>query len=198
MRFIGVTQRVGTSENRERRDQLDQRWIAFLLQCGFTPYPIPNHVRSAESLVRSIACHGILLTGGNNLLDYGGDAPERDETELFLLKHALDRNLPLLGICRGMQLIQHFFGIRLTQVEGHITPTLKITVNGTEREVPSYHRMGTTETTDVLDVWAAAPDGVVKAVRHKTRPIQGLMWHPERIHPFAPPDIEFVREFYTR
>jgi putative glutamine amidotransferase len=70
---------------------------------------------------------------------------------------------------------------------GHVQHEQVITINGDRVKVNSYHRWGTRGTSPDLEVWAVADDGVVKAVRHKTLPILGVMWHPERI---APPRLE--------
>ena len=48
----------------------------------------------------------MVLTGGNDLAALGGDAPERDATENALLDAAESRRLPVIGVCRGMQVIQ--------------------------------------------------------------------------------------------
>ena len=121
MNLIAVSQRVDVdSQFGERRDCLDQAWIKFMMACGLTPIPVPNEAEAARSLCSGVPVDGILLTGGNDLSSYGGDAPERDATENALMDIAEDRALPLLGVCRGMQMIQHRFGIRLKRVAGHI------------------------------------------------------------------------------
>lgn len=196
--LVAVTQNVMiVPEKNERRDALDQRWIRFLGACGLTLLPIPNKPEAAAVLVRSAELSGILFTGGNDLSSLGGDAPERDQTERMLLEYALSRPLPLLGVCRGMQVIQEFFGIPLKRVEGHVCQKQVIRVNTEETEVNSYHRWGTTETHSPLTVWAVAPaDGVVKAIRHETKRLQGIMWHPERRDPFSRADIALVTGFF--
>jgi putative glutamine amidotransferase len=139
---------------------------------------------------------GILLTGGNDLTAYGGDAPERDATESVLIDIADKRALPILGVCRGMQMIQHRFGIRLERVAGHVARLQTISVEGKPAEVNSYHNFGTTETRPPLQAWAFAEDGVIKAIRHPRARMTGIMWHPERLSPFAPRDIAFFQQFF--
>ena len=63
---------------------------------------------------------GIVFTGGNSLVKYGGDAPERDETEYAMLKLALEYDIPVYGFCRGMQTILDFYGCELSTVTGHV------------------------------------------------------------------------------
>src|SRR5579863_2290649 len=117
MKTVAVTQRVVVDPpHGTRRDCLDQVWTKFLCRCGLLPVPIPNSVDAALIICEHVG--GIVLTGGNDLTAYGGDAPDRDETESALLDLAELRNLPVLGVCRGMQVIQHRFGTRLRKVDG--------------------------------------------------------------------------------
>lgn len=199
MNLIAVTQRVMVvPQYGERRDAVDQQWTRFLDHCGFTPVLVPNVRAVAERLVAGLPVRGLLLTGGNDLSDYGGDAPERDDTERGLLEHALERRLPVIGVCRGMQVIQAYCGVPLKPVEGHVTADHEITVGATPDHVNSYHRWGSVQTVEDLAVWARARDGVVEAVRHRAAPVAGVMWHPERFQQPRPQDVDlFRRAFLT-
>jgi N5-(cytidine 5'-diphosphoramidyl)-L-glutamine hydrolase len=197
MNLIAISQRVAVVPPfSERRDCLDQAWIKFLTTCGLTPLPVPNDEHAAERLCGAMPISGILLTGGNDLTAYGGDAPERDATESVLIDIADKRALPILGVCRGMQMIQHRFGIRLERVAGHVARLQTISVEGKPAEVNSYHNFGTTETRPPLQAWAFAEDGVIKAIRHPRARMTGIMWHPERLSPFASRDITLFQQFF--
>jgi len=196
MKTILMTMRVDVSATGERRDTMDQRWAAFLVAAGFTAVPVPNHLETALALARHIVPRGIILTGGNDLAAYGGDAPERDETELALLEWAMRHAVPVAGVCRGMQFIQHYFGVALARVTNHVAVNHAILLDGRSRDVNSYHNWGATETVPELTVTATAADGVIEAVRHVTRPIEAMMWHPERFDPFEPEDIAWLKVFF--
>src|SRR5580698_10911742 len=105
MKTIAITQRVAViPQYGERRDCLDQAWARFIAACGLLPLALPNIPEVALSLFRNVDVAGLLLTGGNDLAALGGDAPERDATENALVDDAEARGLPVLGVCRGMQL----------------------------------------------------------------------------------------------
>jgi N5-(cytidine 5'-diphosphoramidyl)-L-glutamine hydrolase len=195
MKTVAVTQRVVVDlPHATRRDCLDQVWVKFLLRCGLLPIPIPNSVDAALTICEKVS--GIVLTGGNDLTAYGGDAPERDETETALLDLAERRDLPIMGVCRGMQMIQHRFGVRLQQVHGHVAPRQRISIDGKSVEVNSFHNFGAMEVCPPLLTWAVADDGVIKAVRHSDRRMIGVMWHPERLEPFAADDVARFSRFF--
>ena len=197
MKAVAVTQRVEVIPGYgERRDCLDQAWPRFLRACGLLPLPLPNVAEVALEMFRRPDLAGLVLTGGNDLAAVGGNAPERDQTENALVDQAEARGLPVLAVCRGMQLIQHRHGIALSRVEGHVTRRQTIAIRGESAEVNSYHCFGARESRPPLDVWAVAADGVVKAIRHASRPITGIMWHPERNSPFAADDIALFRSVF--
>src|SRR3989338_7293484 len=119
MKTLAVTQRVDISEENERRDSIDQRWYTFLHASGFLPLLIPNNPDIACNILKLYKPDGILLTGGNDLPHLGGNVFERDKTEIALLEYALNKKLPLLGVCRGMELIQNYFGVKLFKISCH-------------------------------------------------------------------------------
>lgn len=200
MRLIAVTQRVDMvprpSGTPERRDALDQGWTAFLAEAGCLPVVMPNHAVTARRLFETLPFSGLLLTGGNDLFDHGGDAPERDEAEAALLAAARVLPLPVIGVCRGMQMIQRAFGVRLEAIEGHVADRQVIRIGDQPRKANSYHHWGARSSAPDLPVWAHADDGVVKAVRHVSEPLVGLMWHPERLSPFDPRDVRLFKQTF--
>jgi putative glutamine amidotransferase len=195
MKLIAVTQRVEVTAG-ERRDALDQRWSTFLAYVGLSPLPIPNQPDAARLLWRTLPFAGLLLTGGDNLIEYGGDAPERDQTERALLREARSKGVPVVGVCRGMQLLQDVLDVPLAPVSGHVARDQEIVIDGVLLQINSYHTLGTRQSAAELCILARAADGVVKAVRHISEPIVGLMWHPERRVPFHQWDLRLFRHHF--
>ena len=197
MKRIAITQRVYVDgAHGERRDALDQRWTALLEAAGLVPVPVPNTLADPVGWLAQLALDGVLLTGGNDLAVCGGDAPERDRIELALIDWAIAAKHPLLGVCRGMQVIQHRFGVPLRPVAGHVTPRQTISLDGRPATVNSYHAFGTSDSVADLRVTGIADDGVIKALQHRSHRLRGIMWHPERFAPFRPDDIGLLRQWF--
>ncbi|HMS01020.1 MAG TPA: gamma-glutamyl-gamma-aminobutyrate hydrolase family protein [Anaerolineales bacterium] len=196
MMNIGLTQRVFENQYHERWDVLAQSWTSFLAACSARAIPIPNRLEDVPRFIRDFDLAGVILTGGNDLVEYGGQAPERDALENKILSHALENDFPVIGICRGLQVIHHHFGGRLEQLDGHAGTIHSLVGESRREKVNSYHNLGFRQTHPELIVSASAPDGVIEAVKHARVPIYGLMWHPERNESFDPSDVEFFRSVF--
>ncbi len=199
MRLIAVTQRVDRFPSYgEQRDALDESWTRFLIACECVPVPVPNHLEAAKMLLENIQIDGILLTGGNSLVRYGGDAPQRDETERYLIGYAMEKDIPLVGICRGMQVIQDYFGVALNKVEEHVAVRHEVLLEGEWVMKNSYHTYAACTSTEELAVVAKAADGAIEGVRHRKHRIYAMMWHPERNNPFEKKDMEFFKKVFGK
>lgn len=199
MKPILFTQRVEIVPSyQERRDCADQRIAEFISACGFLPIPVPNCSDLAFELIRELHPTGIILTGGNSLVRYGGNAPERDDMDFALLEVAVQRRVPLYGFCRGMQSIIAYFGNEIVDVNGHVAVRHIVRSGKDFYEVNSYHNQACVrlERDSGLLEEAWSDDGVIEAIRHDKLPIMGTMWHPEREKIFAAGDIERVRKLF--
>lgn len=186
MKLVLVSQRVDVLVDRgERRDALDQRLTEWLASHGFLSVPVPNCPERVEALWTQLQPAAVVLSGGNDLAKYGGDAPERDAVERALLARAIAERVPLFALCRGAQLLLDAFGNRLERVAGHVGARHRLVVEGGEVEVNSYHQWGCRSLDAPLEVLARSEDGVIEAFFHPQLPLLGVMWHPEREDPFA-------------
>lgn len=194
MKKIAVSQRVDRMPERgERRDALDQRMVAWLSSADYQPVPVPNVLGEPDKdagvlrqWLETLQPAAVLLTGGNDI----GDIPERDATERVMLQWAAEHSLPLLGICRGMQMMGVSGGAVLQRVGGHVRTRHRLELEGSFREVNSYHDFALVDCPQDYRVLARSEDGAIEAIRHSTLPWEGWMWHPERE---MPPSIEDTR-----
>lgn len=195
VKYIVITQRVENIEAiGERRDALSQEWASFAEACGVLPLLLPNHLPTVRGLMDALDPNGILLTGGNDLTTYGGDAPERDETERFLIQFAVENHIPLLGVCRGMQMLLDYFGTPLQRVEGHVRTEHPLSNRDC---VNSFHGWGVLDCRPPMMPVAKCTDGVLETAVHRDYPwLHGIMWHPERYHPPRKRNIQFIKEVF--
>jgi len=205
---IGVTQRVESLPDREeRRDCLDQAWAPLLEGIGILAVPIPNCVVDAADFIEGLGLAGVILSGGNDLDTLPGaknTAPERDTLERAILVRSAETGLPVLGVCRGLQLMTLHYGGRLTPIVDHVRTHHPVKAEDTgsldlgDRErVNSYHEWGvrSDDIGDVLRVAALSADGSVEAARHPELPQAAIMWHPER-GPGDPSDAALIAHFF--
>lgn len=196
-KIVVYTQRVEIVESYgERRDCADQNIPRFLEACGYIPVPVPNVLGCLEEWLGCIAPAGIVLTGGNSLVKYGGNASERDMTDQRLLEKAIQNQIPTYGFCRGMQSILDYFGCALANVENHVAVRHRVYGLWGDFEVNSYHNQACKKVTDALRVMAQAEDGAVEAVIAENYPIMAAMWHPERENPFLDRDMKRVKDLF--
>ena len=177
-----VTDAVGYHEP---RDSVSQDWIRTLDAWGMLPVLIPNHPATAEKLFDIHQPDCLILSGGEDI----GSNAERDETEIRLLTLAIERQRPVFGVCRGMQLINRHFGGRLGTVEGHVATPHDINVArdwqpfyGERTHVNSYHNICVPADGLGTGLLGQATDdaGNIEGLAHAELPIRAVMWHPER------------------
>lgn len=159
----------------------------------------------------ALECTHLLLPGGSDpdpALFGQADAGSRevhrklDLAQLSLLDCFVRSRKPVLGICKGMQLINIYFGGSLIQHlpsyrtheyadRDQIHPiqnlpkSLMHRLYGPSCLVNSAHHQGCTQIPPIFLIAQTAPDGVVEAIEHKKSPILGVQWHPERIGLFS-------------
>ncbi|HDM8185459.1 TPA: gamma-glutamyl-gamma-aminobutyrate hydrolase family protein [Vibrio harveyi] len=205
MKRIGLTQRVDLISNYgERRDALDQKWYSLLLDMGMLPVPLPNiSPEYVPNFIDGLQLDGIVFTGGNSLChldEMANDrAPQRDIFELALIEYTQKQDLPIFGICRGMQIINHYFGGILCSVEGHVAVSHEITSLTSAIDLPkrvnSFH--GWTIPSNGLgqNLKPIAQDinGNIEGFIHEKKRVAGITWHPERVTPFDNRDLKFIK-----
>ena len=208
---IGITGNFG-----DKGCELAQGYYQSVLKAGGIPLVIPAY-EDMDTLSATLdRIDALLLSGGGDmnplfmgdepLPGLGGICPQRDKAELWLVRMAYNRQLPILGICRGIQMMTCALGGKVFQdlpSQYHDQPLIKHSQNlareyashtvqieedsllhrimkDTRLAVNSFHHQAVCETGSLLKVCARSADGVIEAVEsteHKS--LLGVQWHPE-------------------
>jgi putative glutamine amidotransferase len=193
--------------------ELDAVWTHYvdaIAQAGGAPviFPLTEAYADAPGLALDIV-DGLLLAGGRdvNPSSYGAEPhpesdaadPLRDRIELALATAAVERDLPTLGVCRGMQVLNLALGGGIEQhiadpdgihrgapgtFVGHnvdVAPGSRLaSILGASAEVRSHHHQGVAPLADRFTPSAHAADGVVEAAEVGDREFcLAVLWHPE-------------------
>lgn len=188
---------------------LPTSYVSVVHRAGGVPVLLPILPDSTGTALSGV--DGLVLAGGPDVDPawyeqrpheaVGNTNPERDDWEMRLLHAALDRDIPVLGVCRGAQVLNVTLGGSLHQhlpeIVDHqehqpapatfgrnrvlLRPGSRTAkVLGEEVEVPCYHHQALHEVAAALDVVGYAEDGTVEAVELPThRLVLGVQWHPE-------------------
>lgn len=206
---------IGISGNfREGDCTLAQGYYMSVLEAGGTPVVIPSYDNEKALVSILDTLDGLVLSGGADIdPDYLGEEPldcisvnpRRDAQELVLVSLAVERQIPILGICRGIQMLTAALGGKLYQdiktqhgrpciehsqtiARGLPSHDVKIekdsllhSLMGTETlAVNSFHHQAVKEVPQGFRVTAMSEDGIIEGMESTTfRPILGIQWHPE-------------------
>lgn len=214
---VGITQRVITISHDRACDALEHTYQDFLVAQGIDFVPVPNFLENPTQFLKHQHITHVVLSGGGDV--HAGkhtSAREkrlypREATEAAAITYALKEKLPVLGICRGAQVLNvHFDGALKTlkdvkHVATHhkvtiVDPALAKTLKKSEAVVNSYHAHGIprTQLAKPLVPFAVATDDSIEGFYHRSAPVVGIMWHPERTTPTTKIDRMLIAEFVDR
>ncbi|WP_295154833.1 gamma-glutamyl-gamma-aminobutyrate hydrolase family protein [uncultured Ruminococcus sp.] len=189
-------------------------YLKGLQEAGALPVMLPVIESVGELHAVADMCDGFLFTGGQDVDPAlyhseksplcGECSPERDKMEMLILDEALNRDKPILGICRGIQFINAALGGTLwqdilTELPSDVTHCQKPPYDIPSHEVDistasplysllkkdkisvnSYHHQGVRELSPQLVSMASAPDGLIEAVyAPEQKYLWAVQWHPE-------------------
>ena len=178
---IGITQRrMPSTETSFAKDALDANWNNWFTTRwpGLSYVPVPNFARADQALafVGAWGLNGFVFSGGEDQ----GSSPERDMLEATLLEYAALHRMPILGVCRGMQVLHCRAGGGLTEHPGHAGGHHNVLIGPDLVQVNSWHHRTISQLAPGWRTLATADDGTIEAMQHRDLPWLGLMWHPER------------------
>ena len=185
-------------------------YAAAFARAGNTPLVLPAET-NREVVARMLASVDVLLLCGGEDVDpsryktkpsprLGEVNLRRDDWEFLLLDEAVKRRLPVIGICRGCQLINVYFGGTLWQdlpserpgevahrgknlhgVRIEADSRLARCLGAAEIQVNTSHHQAVRDLAPGFRMVAFAPDGVVEAIESATMPVVGVQFHPEKL-----------------
>jgi putative glutamine amidotransferase len=207
-------------------------YVDAVLEAGGLPMPLALHDVGLyeDAVAQQLAhCDGLLLSGGVDInpATYGeqphpelnATTPERDGHELALLAEAKRLGIPILAICRGIQLVNVAYGgtlyqdipaqvpaaIQHSQRSARHLPSHDVTVTGPSRlyelvgasiAVTSFHHQAVKDLGAKLEVVATSPDGIIEAVEASDHPwLVAVQWHPEMSHAADHPSRKIFEAF---
>lgn len=216
--IIGVTPSGGTNDLGVRSYSIAADYTTAIERAGGIPLVLPLHVENTEAMLDVL--DGIVFSGGGDInptlfgqehhesLSYMDD--ERDTFEMALMKAAFERDMPILAICRGVQVMnverggtlvqdipsqtdsrtehnqraakvgEHEIFQQATVLEG-ANPLVDAMGTG-EVNINSFHHQALGEIPDSLEVLATSDDGIIEAVYAPGQTYAvGTQWHPERL-----------------
>ena len=219
--LIALAGRYG-APSRVSRDAVafaGRRYLDAILRAGGEPVvisPQPLMVEDARAMMQRF--DGLVLMGGADVNPalYGqtagihiyGVQPEQDAFESALLNASLNADIPVLAVCRGMQLANVVLGGSLVQHLGELANASKLldhapkqfpvgeefalhridiepnsqmasALGATQINGASFHHQGIDRLARDLVAVGYAPDGILEAVEHRTKWLLGMQWHPE-------------------
>lgn len=203
---IGVTPHLTD----ERKYYLNPAYLENINQCGASTVILPYEVQSVPAYMNLIS--GLLLTGGGDVCPKNFNQEphektnppclERDEFELAVCREAYKRGIPILGICRGVQLLNVALGGDLIQHhEGHsfegdkrksYVHAVKLAkgsmfhgiIGSDEIEVNSIHHQAVGAVLgEGVKICALSNDGLTEAIEGISKKfVLGVQWHPEELN----------------
>lgn len=199
-----------------RKSYVNQDYVESVLRAGGIPFIIPfnEDMQATKEMVDKV--DGIILSGGHDvdpknyneepLLKIGEIFPERDAFDMTLYRCAVESKKPVLGICRGFQIINVIEGGNLYQDLSYAdfvtikhnqgdnptqsTHSVKLedgtvlkTILGEKTRVNSFHHQIIKEVADGFKIVAKSPDGVIESIQKITDDmfVMGIQWHPEML-----------------
>lgn len=220
--IIGITPTPTTTElphGTFYRFAIADGYTTAVERAGGVPLVIPPQAGNIDDILSVV--DGLIFSGGGDIdpARFGDDSTHektggidqgRDDLELNLVAAAIDRDIPVLCICRGIQVLNVALGGTLIQDvpdefshefehrqqangipsfdPGHevevVPGTLLASTYGADSiAVNSFHHQGLKDVAPALRVNATAPDGLVEAVDHPGKSwVLGVQWHPEMMH----------------
>ena len=202
----------------DKKLDINNAYLTSIEQAGGIPICIPNATEeNVEALLNII--DGLLLIGGADIdpilfgeephRNLGSVVRKRDDSDIVLMNAALKKQMPILGVCRGQQVMNVALGGTIiqdipTQVENTLlhkqtskrgelahsvdvtTPKFKEIFGEESFRVNTFHHQSIGKIGEGLVVSAVAKDGIIEGIEHESHPYcVAVQWHPEELAPIG-------------
>lgn len=229
---IGITANLLKIEDKPfhgtERVTVNHGYVNSIIKAGGIPLLLPV-IEDKEAIAKLFGfCDGLLLTGGQDVTPscyneephplLGETCERRDQFEMQLIHMAHEAKKPILGICRGLQLINTAFkgtlyqDLSLAMAASHsqeepssaATHSIKLMPGSLLQQVfgqenlmtNSFHHQGIKQLSPCFEVAALSDDGVVEGIQYKGPEwILGVQWHPEVMLEEHPEMLKLFRAF---
>ncbi|MGN7476683.1 gamma-glutamyl-gamma-aminobutyrate hydrolase family protein [Solibacillus silvestris] len=200
----------------DKKLDINNAYLTSIEQAGGIPVCIPNATKeNAEALLNII--DGLVLIGGADIdpllfgeephRHIGSVVRKRDDSDILLMNEAYNRQMPILGICRGQQIMNVALGGTIiqdipSQMENALlhkqsskraelahtvevaTPKFKTIFGEDSFRVNTFHHQSVGQLGKGLVVSAIAKDGIIEGIEHESHPYcVAVQWHPEELAP---------------
>lgn len=190
-----ITLREDPTQFNSFTDTLEKEYVEYFRSIDIVVFPVSNYTDELEFICDTVNPDMIILAGGGMLSEdsylyktEGFRQRHRDFTEKKLLDMAIEKNIPVFGICRGMQYINSYFGGKISSFDNITEPrpiavSHEVECDGNSMIVSSFHPDGiiTALGKNLEPIAIDTVNGVIEAYRHRTFPIVAVQWHPERL-----------------
>ena len=200
MKTIAITCRMESFDSQSKWF-INATYVDACSQYGCALFPIVSY---ASLAVAATSCDALIVCGGYDLRSYYlQEIPDascnfydhaQDHFDFACIQAFLQKQKPILGICRGMQLLAVYYGSKLFQnidINTHATlhaHPLYFPKNSILHQLysdgtsfNSYHHQAVKQCGEQLDILAYSKEQYVEAFLHKQLPVLGVQWHPEKM-----------------
>ena len=186
-----------------------------LTAAGFASFLLPNVADTNLISALLDKADALIITGAIK----ASNIKKRNAFEFMVMRMAIEKGLPVVGFCRGQQMINRYFGGTIGPISTNLTPKIVHKGEISPYIQDAFHEMNIVPGTNLeksfgtnkftintshcyeikklgkgLKVTGKSPDGVIEAIEHETLPVTGFQFHPERLSKLNDAYVRIIRD----